>query len=73
MILAAARKYNIDLSRSFMIGDDTRDALAGIAAGCRPALIRRAADRASRELVGGIEVPVFGSLLEAVSGLLPHQ
>jgi D-glycero-D-manno-heptose 1,7-bisphosphate phosphatase len=73
MILAAARKYNIDLSRSFMIGDDTRDALAGIAAGCRPALIRRAPDRASRELVGGIEVPVYGSLREAVAGLLPRQ
>jgi D-glycero-D-manno-heptose 1,7-bisphosphate phosphatase len=40
MLLRAAEKYNIDLSRSFMIGDDARDAEAGIAAGCRTVLIK---------------------------------
>ena len=36
MILAAAQKYNIDLAKSFMVGDDKRDVQAGINAGCIP-------------------------------------
>jgi D,D-heptose 1,7-bisphosphate phosphatase len=33
MLLAAAKRHNIDLSRSYFIGDDMRDMLAGEAAG----------------------------------------
>ena len=39
MLLAAAEKYNIDLSESWMIGDSSRDVGAGKAAGCRTAFI----------------------------------
>jgi D-glycero-D-manno-heptose 1,7-bisphosphate phosphatase len=35
MLLEAARKWGIDLARSFMIGDRWRDVGAGKAAGCR--------------------------------------
>jgi len=35
MLIDAARKWNIDLARSFMIGDRWRDMEAGTAAGCR--------------------------------------
>ena len=35
MLLEAAKKYNIDLSNSYMIGDDVRDIKAGVAAGCK--------------------------------------
>ncbi len=35
MILAAARKWNIDLARSFVLGDSERDIEAGERAGCR--------------------------------------
>jgi D-glycero-D-manno-heptose 1,7-bisphosphate phosphatase len=35
MILQAAKKYNIDLSQSFMAGDDMRDINAGLNAGCK--------------------------------------
>jgi D,D-heptose 1,7-bisphosphate phosphatase len=65
MILAAAKKYNIDLAASFMIGDDTKDARAGIAAGCAAALIR-ARPQDPTEPIDGKEVPVFPGLLEAV-------
>ncbi len=34
MLLAAAREWNIDLKRSFMVGDRWRDISAGVAAGC---------------------------------------
>lgn len=35
LLLEAARQYNIDLSQSYMIGDDIRDIQAGNAAGCK--------------------------------------
>lgn len=40
MLLAAARDLDIDLSRSWMIGDKVCDADAGRAAGCRALLVR---------------------------------
>ena len=39
MILRAAKKYNVDLSKSYMVGDGARDARAGMAAGCVPVLL----------------------------------
>lgn len=39
MLLKAARDLNIDLSRSWMVGDGAADIQAGKAAGCRTALI----------------------------------
>lgn len=35
MLLSAQKDFNIDLSRSFMVGDHERDILAGRQAGCR--------------------------------------
>jgi D-glycero-D-manno-heptose 1,7-bisphosphate phosphatase len=39
MILDAARKYGIDLARSYLVGDRWRDVQAGQAAGCRTIFI----------------------------------
>lgn len=39
LILRAANDFNIDLSKSWMVGDSENDVLAGIAAGCNTALI----------------------------------
>ena len=39
LLLAAARRWNIDLTRSFMVGDRWRDIEAGQAAGCRTAFL----------------------------------
>jgi D-sedoheptulose 7-phosphate isomerase len=39
MLLEAARKHNIDLASSFMVGDRWRDVEAGYNAGCRTILI----------------------------------
>lgn len=46
MILDAARLHQIDLSRSWMIGDSPRDAEAGRAAGCQTILVGAKADPA---------------------------
>jgi len=40
MLLAAARKLDLDLPRSWMIGDSPRDVEAGSAAGCRTILFQ---------------------------------
>jgi D,D-heptose 1,7-bisphosphate phosphatase len=39
MILKAAARYNIDLSKSYMVGDDIRDVNAGINACCIPVFL----------------------------------
>lgn len=39
MLLDLARRYNLDLARSYMVGDMERDALAGLAAGAQGVLI----------------------------------
>jgi D-glycero-D-manno-heptose 1,7-bisphosphate phosphatase len=40
MLLSAAREMNLDLSRSWLIGDNLTDCEAGAAAGCRTILVR---------------------------------
>lgn len=39
MLVAAAEKYNIDLKKSYMVGDDMRDTEAGKRAGCQSILL----------------------------------
>jgi D-glycero-D-manno-heptose 1,7-bisphosphate phosphatase len=56
LFFQAAEKYNIDLSRSYMIGDDRKDMEAALAAGCRPVSI-------SPVPYGG-GVPCYQSLLD---------
>jgi D-glycero-D-manno-heptose 1,7-bisphosphate phosphatase len=41
MLIKAAEKYNIDLSKSWMVGDDERDIQAGLNAGCKTAFIKK--------------------------------
>ena len=41
MLLAAARQWDIDLGRSYMIGDRDGDIIAGKAAGCYTLLVKR--------------------------------
>jgi D-glycero-D-manno-heptose 1,7-bisphosphate phosphatase len=48
MILQAARDMEVDLARSWMIGDQERDVKAGQAAGCRTVLVTRDAELAKR-------------------------
>jgi D,D-heptose 1,7-bisphosphate phosphatase len=39
LLFRAAKKYNIDISQSFMAGDDIKDVKAALAAGCTPVLL----------------------------------
>lgn len=70
MLLQAAEKYNIDLSRSYMVGDSPADILAGRAAGCTTIGID-ASGQAFASMKAGTEPHhVLGSLLEAVGMVL---
>ena len=64
MILDAARKYDIDLTQSLMIGDSETDMLAGKNAGCRCVLIKNDWSRASIDIIIRMDY-VVKDLLEA--------
>jgi D-glycero-D-manno-heptose 1,7-bisphosphate phosphatase len=62
MLFSAARDFDLDLSRSFMIGDRMSDIEAGFSAGCRTVLVRSNMTMAAR-----IETDV-----SAPPGLVPN-
>ena len=66
MLLAAARERNIDLARSFMVGDRWRDVSAGHAAGCHTYFI----DYNYKEQRPAEPHTVVGSLQDAGSSIL---
>ena len=68
MILKAAEKYNIDLAQSYMAGDDKRDVMAGINAGCKSVFLTGGKDE-NRETISGLDVQVFSSLKEFAASL----
>ena len=58
MLLQAAEEFNIDLNRSWMIGDGENDVKAGKAAGCRTVLLGEknvGQDMTSDDLPGAVE------------------
>ncbi|HVT90984.1 MAG TPA: HAD family hydrolase [Tepidisphaeraceae bacterium] len=75
MILLAAEKLALDLSRSWLIGDAPRDIEAGKAAGCRTILLKISGLPASPAADEKVESPpdfVAGSLKEALSIVEKH-
>lgn len=62
LILRAARDYNIDLQRSYMVGDSDSDVLAGINAGCHTAILGDGSYNA--------DTGSYSSLLEFVEDVL---
>ena len=53
MLLQAAKDFNIDLSKSWMVGDGENDILAGMNAGCRTGYIKREGKPIEADIVGG--------------------
>jgi D,D-heptose 1,7-bisphosphate phosphatase len=68
MIIKAAEKYNIDLSQSYMAGDDKRDVLAGINAGCKSVFITNG-NEGNKQTISGLDVQIFSSLMEFADSL----
>jgi len=69
MLKEAARRYDIDLEASIMIGDKLADISAGLSAGCRSVLVRTGygAEEESQVSEG---IAVFDDLLLAVKSLV---
>jgi len=63
MILQAAKKYNIDLSKSYMVGDDMRDINAGINAGCMPIFLTNNEDTAAGDIKQFVNLKEFSDSL----------
>lgn len=61
MLHDLARRYNLDLARSYMVGDMPRDVLAGLAAGAKAALIPPVE---APELDNSVFLKEFTTLLE---------
>lgn len=69
MLKEAARRYDIDLENSTMIGDKLADIEAGLAAGCRTILVRTGYGAYEEQYVGPQTV-VCDDLLTAVKQML---
>ena len=63
MLLKAAEEFNIEMSASWMVGDSSRDVIAGINAGCNTALIGNRIDEYGQTII-------VDSLLDFVNNVL---
>jgi len=70
MLLDAARKHNIDLGRSYLVGDRWRDIDAGHNAGCKTILVDSGYNERTPKLPPQARV---GSLREAADWILQHS
>lgn len=81
MLLQAAKRYQIRLSQSWMIGDYLTDVQAGLAAGCKPVLVLTGRGQEAYQswqqgaYVEGLNSPltVKRNLLEAVEYILASE
>lgn len=73
MLLKAATKLNIDLSRSWMLGDKISDIQAGIAAGCQAGLIGVPAPDTRAQMQAHFpDAPVWPDLTAAALSINSH-
>ena len=72
LLLTAACDLQVDLATSYMVGDGMQDVEAGLAAGCKPILIRRPRSlKMKPPTVNGARVAT--SLLAAVKQILSEE
>lgn len=71
LLLAAARDLQIDLTTSYIVGDSLKDVEAGLAAGCKPIMIRPRSHKLGPSTVNPSRVAT--SLLAAVKQLLVEE
>jgi D-glycero-D-manno-heptose 1,7-bisphosphate phosphatase len=73
MLLQAAWDLDVDLERSYLVGDAVSDMEAALAAGCRPVMVRtgRGRKQAAALATSGLgDLPVMADLGEAVDWIL---
>lgn len=70
MLLQAAKRYNIDLASSWMIGDTTKDVQTGLNANCHTALILSGDPNPRKQYPEAIPEIETNTLLEALNVIL---
>lgn len=70
MLLDAAAEFNLDLSRSWMVGDKVSDVEAGFQAGVRPLLVLTGHGQAEQGELRESKVECFANLAEATQFIL---
>jgi len=70
MLLKAGKDLDIDLSRSWMVGDKVLDVLAGKAAGCRTILMRRSVTAEPAIDLASQPTYIANNLMEALDHIL---
>lgn len=73
MLLQAAQDMTLDLTRSWMIGDQPRDMQAGHAAGCRTILVASNGGAGRGPVKPTATVETFDQAVQAVLGAAPRQ
>ena len=73
MLLRASIDLDLDLSRSWMIGDMVSDVLAGRNAGCMGSILVRSGLGLPEDLGGLADVPIAADIMEAVDMILAHD
>lgn len=74
MLLQGAREFNIDLRRSFVVGDSVVDVQAGNSVGATTILVQTGYGKKSLQTCNEQNIPigfVAGSIVEAVDFILP--
>lgn len=70
MLLQAAKEYDVDLSKSFMIGDKMADVEAGENAGCHPIMVLTGYGSMESKKIRNDRVALCADLSEAVKLIL---
>jgi len=70
MLLAAANDLNVDLSRSWMVGDKVADCVSGLRAGVRPLMVETGHGENETSSLRADEFKRFRSVVEAVDFIL---
>jgi D-glycero-D-manno-heptose 1,7-bisphosphate phosphatase len=70
LLQRAAADHQIDLRRSFMVGDRAHDLEAALAVGASGALVRSGYGVQHEQAAQGLGAPVFDNLMQAVSWIL---
>jgi D-glycero-D-manno-heptose 1,7-bisphosphate phosphatase len=73
MLLQAAADFDIDLTRSYIIGDKPADIEAGERAGCQPILVLTGYGSETAGKLGSGTVPAFETLSQAADFILSSK
>lgn len=73
MLLQAAKRFHVDLEKSFMIGDKLIDIVAGKKAGCHSSFMVRSGYGAEQEILLPEGSKIFNTLNEAVEEIMSEE